>query len=117
MPNVEDIFKQLNEGQDVKVLRTAIVDLIEHHLQTLKRPLEYWQKAQLHDATHEIEWNIDSKPQQPKASITLCLHILRDVLAPEKHRNDNFTARDQQIEALTHEQLIERIKSLRQKGC
>lgn len=117
MPNVKSILKQLNEGQDIKVVRAAIADLIEHHLQAFKKPLQYWQKANFADAIDDIERSINSNHQPTTGLLKLCLLSIEKALAPEDQRNDTFTAQDKQLEALTHEQLIERIKSLRQKGC
>lgn len=116
MPTVDSILQQLDENhRDIKEIRCAIADLIEHHLQALKSSLGYWEKAHFANAIASLAWNINSRHQA--AWLRLCLVNVEKALVPANQRNENYTPRDNQLEALTYEQLIEDINSLRQMGC
>jgi hypothetical protein len=112
MPSVDSILQQLDENCDIKEVRPAIANLIENHLQALKGSLGYWEKAHLAHAIASLAWNINSRNQPPTVWLRLCLIDIENALVPATQRNENYTPRNKQLEALTYEQLIESINSL-----
>ena len=117
MPNVDSILQQLDENRDIKEVRAAVADLIEHYLEALKGSLGYWEKAHIANAIAALAWNINSRHQPTSAWLRLCLVNVEKALVPANQRNENYTQRDKQLEALTYDKLTEDINSLRQMGC
>ena len=117
MTSVDSIRQQLDSNCDVKEVRAAIIDLIEHHLQALKESLGYWEKVNFANAINSLARNINSRHQPTIDWLRLCLVNVEKALVPANQRNEHYTPREKQLEALTYEQLIEDINSLRQMGC
>jgi hypothetical protein len=117
MHTVDSILQQLDEGRDIKEIRAAITDLIEHHLQTLKGSFGYWKKTHFANAITALARNIHSSHQPTTAWLQLCLVNVEKALVPANQRNEDYPPLDKLLEAITHEQLIEEINSLRQKSC
>lgn len=97
MPNVDSILQQLDEGRDIKVVRAATADLIEHHLQTLKGSLGYWEMAHFANAIAALAWNINSRHEPTTTWLRLCLANVEKALVPAKQRNEDYTPRDKRL--------------------
>lgn len=117
MPTVHSTLQQLDEGRDIKEVRSAVADLIVHYLHELNGSLGYWEKVYFSYAIAVFSWNANSRNQPTTAWLRLCLVAVEKAMLPADRRNENFTSRDKQLEAITCEQLVEDINSLRKIGC
>lgn len=114
MKSVASILQQIDENCDIKAVRATIADLIEDHLQALKDSLGYWEKFHFANAIACLAWNINTRHQPTTAWLRVCLANIEKALIPENQRDENYTPREHQFEALTHEQFIDDLNTLRQ---
>lgn len=115
--SVDLILRQIDENGDIAQIRCAILDLIAQELQALKGSFGYWEKACLANAIAALAWNIYSRHQPTTVWLRLCLVNVEKARVPAEERDEHYTLRDKQLEALTFQQLAEDIESLRKIGC
>ncbi len=112
MQKIDDLFVRLNAGEDVGAIRLDIATLIAEQLHGLRSSLGYWEKAHLAQAIASLGWNMNSSHQPTNSWLLLCLVNLEKALVPTSARNENFGARDEQLNSLTYEQLVSAIQAL-----
>ncbi len=112
MEQVDAILQRLNANEDLGGIRLDIADLIAEQLQRKRDSLGYWEKAHFAHAIAALGWNMNAEHQPTTAWLRLCLVDLEKALVPANQRNEHYTPRDEQLDALTYEQLIHAIEML-----
>lgn len=116
MREVDTILRKLDGNGDVGEIRNDIADLIVEQLQRVRQTLGYWEKAHFANAIAALAWNIRARHQPTSSWLRLCLVNLEKALVPADERNENYTPRDEQLNALTYEQLMEALEIVRGGG-
>lgn len=110
--SIEWIRDALTDLANVPAIRSAIVDLILHHLQAAEHALDDWQKVHFLNAISALALNVNSL-QQPTASwLRLCLVDLEKAITPAYQRSDDLPARNIDLELITYERLMEALDSI-----
>ncbi len=114
MMNIDSILQQIDDDGDHKQIRVAILNLIEHHLQSLKETLGSWEKLCFADAISHLAWNINSSRKYPSTIwLRLSVSDIEKALTPSNLRNENYIPINKHIESLTWDHLMEDVKTLR----
>ncbi len=101
---------------DPKSVRNAIANLILDHLQAMKDSLGYWETTHFANAIAALAMNVNSMRQPTTVWLRLCLVDLEKVLAPLNQRNESHLLQDEQLKALTYEQLKALIDAIRENA-
>ena len=113
MREVDTILRKLDKGDDIAKVRNEIADLIGDRLRQVRASLGYWEKAHFANAIAALAWNIKSRHQPTASWLRLCLVNLEKALVPAAQRNENYTSRDHELDALTYDQLAEALEFVR----
>lgn len=112
MEQVDAILRRIDANEDLGGIRLDIVDLIADQLQRKRQSLGYWEKAHFAHAISALGWNLNARYQPTTSWLRLCLVDLEKALVPADQRNENYTPRDAQLDALTYEQLMQAVEAL-----
>ncbi len=116
MDEVDIILEKIDRGVDVNEVRRDIVALLADALQRVRNNLGYWEKAHLAHAIAELAWNVRSRQQPTTSWLRLCLVDLEKALVPADQRNENYTPRDELLDAITFEQLAGDLEVVRREA-
>jgi hypothetical protein len=114
MREVNAILRRLDANEDIDGIRLDIATLIADQLRRKRESLGYWEKAHFANAIAALAWNINSRHQPTASRLRLCLVNLEKALLPADQRNENYTQKTNQRDALTYEQLMDAVEML---GC
>lgn len=112
MEQVDAILQRLNANQELGGIRLDIADLIAQQLERRRDSLGYWEKAHFAHSIGALGWNMNEKHQPTTAWLRLCLVTLEKALVPTDQRDEHYTQRDDQLDALTYEQLMLAVEML-----
>ncbi len=112
MEEVNAILRKLDHNGDIGEIRSEIADLIAQCLQQAQGALGYWEKVHFVGAIAAFGSNIDLG-QPTQLWLRLCLLNLEKAFVPAEQRNEDYAPRDDQIDALTFEQLMEMLEAVR----
>jgi len=102
----------LTDLANVPAIRSAIVDLMFHHLRATEESLDDWQKVHFLNAISALALNVNSL-QQPTASwLRLCLVDLEKAITPSYQRGNDLPPRNIDLELITFERLMEALDSI-----
>jgi hypothetical protein len=113
MEEIDALFQRLNEGNDIGEIRNDIADLISQCLQQMQGALDYWEKLYFAHAIAALGWNKVPGAQPTPVWLRLCLVDLEKAFVPAEQRDEDHVPKDDQIEALTFEQLMEMLNMAR----
>lgn len=116
MREVDAILRKIDGNGEIGEIRNDIADLIAAQLQRVRQSLGNWEKAHFAYAIAALSWNIRARYQPTTSWLRLCLVSLEKALVPANDRNENYTSRDEQLDALTYEQLMEALEIVRGGG-
>lgn len=116
MQSIESLLQRLDGGDDLKDIRSAVANLTADHLLAMKDSLGYWETTHFANAIAALSLNVNSLRQPTTAWLRLCLVDLEKVLVPPNQRDENSMLRDQHLESLTYEQLMEVLDAIRKHG-
>jgi len=116
MREVDAIRRKLDSKGNIGEIRSDIADLIASQLQRAGKALGYWEKAHFANAIAALAWNIHSRHQPTVTWLRLCLVNVEKALVPADRRDESCTPRDNQLDALTYEQLTEALEMVRGGG-
>jgi hypothetical protein len=111
MEGIDSILQKLEaleanmNVKNINYIRKEIADLIIERLKSVKDSLGYWEKLHFAYAiaTLKTSW------------LRLCLVTLEKAFIPAGERDEYYIPRDNQIDSLTYEQLMEEIESIRMR--
>ena len=116
MTEVDAILRKLDNGGDIAEVRNEIANLIGDRIRQVRGLLGYWEKAHFANAIASFAWNTNSQHQPTTSWLRLCLVNLEKSLVPASQRNENYTPRDHELDALTYEQLMEALEMVRARA-
>jgi hypothetical protein len=116
MREVEAIRRRLDGNGDIGEIRNDIAELIADQLGRAGETIGYWEKAHFANAIATLARNIHSTHQPTVSWLRLCLVNVEKALVPADRRDENYTPKDHQLDALTFQQLTEALEMVRGSG-
>ena len=107
------MFEMLANDPDINKVRKSIADLIVEYLEEKKNSLGYWEKYDFAFAIIALKTNLGSKIIPTDIWLRLCLICLENAFIPKDKRNEEYTRKDNEIDALTYQQLLSESQELR----
>jgi len=114
LPSLEILLHQLDNVQNVDVLRLAIVAHVHKRLHEQDGRLDDWETTHLANAIGALELNVNAVQQPTIAWLRLCLVDLQRALMPEADRHETVVLRSDDGVRITREQLIEAVDAIAQ---
>ncbi len=115
MSEIDELFEKVNEGPIDNDLRLSIADTISVHIDERKESLGSWEKSLFAQAISALAMNVGAKCQPTDSWLRLCLVALEKALVPKEERNEEYTKRDEQVEAITYGMLVDAIDELKKE--
>jgi hypothetical protein len=112
MDEVNAILRRLDHD-NIDVIRSDIASLIRRYLERVRESLGYWEKSHFAEAIADLAYNINAGHQPTTFWLRLSLFNLELAFVPSNQRNENYVPRDNQLDALTFEQLMEALDNVR----
>jgi len=112
MDEIDILFMRLDQDQNIDDVRLDIADLIAKCLNEKRDNFGYWEKAHIANAIALLAQNVFSSRQPTTAWLRASLVNLDKALVPPDQRSETYTRRDNQLDSLTFEQLIDDIRKL-----
>jgi hypothetical protein len=109
---IDALFQGLTANDEIGGIRLDIANLIADQLRRKRKSLGYWEKAHFANAIAALGWNISARRQPTTSWLRLCLVNLEKALVPGAQRNENYAPHNDQLDALTYDQLLEAIEML-----
>jgi hypothetical protein len=112
--SVKTITEDLDNGCDLRLIRYAIADLIEHYLHRGKRTNNMAALPHLINAVGSLTLNVNSKKHTVPVGLYACLHDIEKAIGAFKKDAELFRLSVQSLETITYDFLIETLEAIRQ---
>jgi hypothetical protein len=112
MEETDMLFARLDQNENVDAIRIDIANLIVKYLGEKRDTFGYWEKAHFANAIASLAQNVFSSHQPTTAWLRASLVNVEKALVPPDQRNESYTRRDNQLDALTFDQLVDDIRKL-----
>lgn len=112
MEEVDAMLQRLDHD-NVEAIRDDIATLIRQCLERARGALGYWEKSHFVHAIAALSWNIHSNNQPTTFWLRLSLVELENAFTAADRRNENYVRLDDQVNALTFEQLVQALDEVR----
>lgn len=112
MQDLDALFERIDRDRDVDGLRLAIAEAIATGLRELRESFGYWEKVHFAQAIAALAWNVNAGDRDATSWLRLCLVDLELAYAPTDERSEDYAPRNQQIDALTYEDLLSDVRKL-----
>lgn len=113
MTEIDTLFEKIGNGQIDNELRNSIADLLLAKIEEKKSDLGTWEKSLFGKAVSALFTNISSDFQPADSWLRLCLVSLEKALVPKNKRSEEYTTRNEEIDSITYEMLINAVKSIK----
>ena len=114
MPTINELHDRLQVEQIGNSLKLAIADRILECVEEKKNSLGYWQKVNFGHSISLLAENVNIGSHSD-CGLVLALNVLIDAMAPEGTYDEDYTRRNEQIEAITYEDLLLEVNSIRNR--
>lgn len=114
--DIKGLFSRLDRDSDIDAIRADIADAIAKRMNEHRDNFDYWAKLNFGYAIAALAWNVHSGDRQSTLWLRYSLVSLEKALVPPEARAKDSPPPDQQIEALTFEQLMADLRKLGAKG-
>jgi hypothetical protein len=113
MPTVDDISHQIAEGGDLDQIRLGLAELIGEQLRAFNDSgsLGYWERRHFGSAVASLAMDLRSAPGS-RFWLRLCLQDIVHALIPADRRDEDYTPKNPQAEAITFDQLLRALRTV-----
>jgi len=116
MEEIDKLFDRIDKDPHVDQIRLDIADLIAKCLNSMRDSFGYWEKVHMANAIAWLVRNANASLQYQTAYTTSWLRLslvnVEKALVPPDRRSADYMLRDQTLDALTFDHLLEDIRKL-----
>ena len=106
------LLARIGQIESLPVIRLEIIDLMIDCLESIKGPLDEWQKTHFSNAIGALALNIHSLQQPTNAWLRLCLIDFGKAILPMNQRDSDFHSHDASMRDVTKERLVGALDSI-----
>jgi hypothetical protein len=113
--NFDAMFVRLNKEQPSRELQTAVAELVAESLAQAKGSFGYWEKEHFAHAITALASNIGKAQAPTSIWLRLALVSAEKALIRKEQRNEAYGRKDESIDEVTYEELVEEVQQLLRK--
>jgi hypothetical protein len=112
MQEISTLMRQLDEEENIEVIRGQIIDFISGSIAHRGELLDTWERMHFANAISSLNLGAASPHQTKVGWLRLCLSDLRLALTPKLERGSAYAALDIHAEDMDSDQLLKALGSI-----